>query len=88
METSIFDFIKNASDETLMKMAELTQTEQRKREEQKEETQQKYYTFSGTWSWGCWATSEEDARRQFDFDASTEDINIDYEHTQIEVDDF
>ena len=29
MEISIFDYIRNASDETLMKMAELTQTEQR-----------------------------------------------------------
>lgn len=48
MEMSIFDFIKNASDETLMKMAELTQTEQRERKAQKEKAEQKHYTFSGT----------------------------------------
>jgi len=87
MEISIFDYIRNASDETLMEIAKLTQTEQHKREEQKK-VEKKYYTFSGTWSWGCWATSEEDARQQFDFDASPEDIDIVYEHTQIDVDDF
>jgi len=86
METSIFDFIKNASDETLMKMAELTQTEQRKREEQKEETQQKYYTFSGTWSWGCWATSNKEAWDKF-WDSDLEDFDLDYGHAQVEVDD-
>ena len=87
MEISIFDYIKNASDETLMEMAKLTQTEQRKREVQKEEAKQKYYTFSGTWSWGCWATNEEEAKDKFD-DSYIEDIDIDYESAQIEVDEF
>lgn len=87
MEISVFDYIKNASDETLMEMAKLTQTEQRKREMQKEEAKNRYYAFSGTWAWGCWATSEEDARRQFDNDAYPEMLDIDYDHIQIEVDD-
>ena len=85
MEISIFDYIKNASDETLMKMAELTQTEQREHEAQKEEAKQKYYTFIGTWSWGCWAANEKEAWDKFD-DSYIEDIDIDYESTLIEVD--
>lgn len=86
MEISTFDYIANASDEALMKMAELIQTEQRKREEQKEEAKQKYYTFSGTWSWGCWATSEKEAWDKFN-DSYIEDFDLDYGHTQMEVDD-
>ena len=88
MEISIFDYIKNASDETLMKMAELAQTEQRKREAQKEEARKKYYTFSGSWSWGCWATSYDDARQQFEDEAYPEMLNIDYDHPEVEVDDY
>ena len=87
MDISIFDFIKNASDETLMKMAELAQTEQHKREAQREEAKKKYYTFSGSWCWGCWATSYDDARQQFDSDAYPEMLDIDYDHMEVEVDD-
>ena len=86
MEMSIFDFIKNASDETLMEMAKLTQTEQQEREVKKE-AKKRYYTFSGTWAWGCWATSEKDARQQFEFDAYPEMMDIDYDHMKVEVDD-
>lgn len=86
MEMSIFDFIKSASDETLMKMAELTQAEQREREEQKEAERQKYYTFSGTWAWGCWATNEDEAWDKFR-DSDLEEFDIDYGHAQVEVDD-
>lgn len=85
MEISISDYIRNASDETLMKMAELAQAEQRKREVQKE-TKKKYYTFSGTWSWGCWATNEDEAWDKFR-DSDIEDFDIDYGHAQVEVDD-
>jgi hypothetical protein len=49
------------------------------------EPKKKYYTFSGTWSWGCWATSEKEARKQFD-EAYAEDIDIEYDHIEIEVD--
>ena len=51
---------------------------------QKPKPEKKHYTFSGGWSWDCWATDVEDAERQF-FKAYDEDINIDYEHT-IKVD--
>ena len=44
-----------------------------------------YYTFSGVWSWGCWATSEEEARRMFD-DADISIIDIDCDHIEVEVD--
>ena len=86
MEISIFDYIKNTSDETLMKMAELAQTEQREREAQKEKAKNKYYAFSGTWSWGCWATNEKEAKNKFDDEAYPEDLYIDYDNVQIEVD--
>ena len=86
MEMSISDFIKSASDETLMEMAKLTQAEQRERETQKEKVEQKYYTFSGTWSWGCWAANEKEAWDKL-MDSYIEDIDIDYAHAQMEVDD-
>lgn len=86
MNISIFDYIKNMSDDDLSKIAVFTQTEQRERETQKEEAKQKYYTFIGTWSWGCWAANEKEAWDKFD-DSYIEDIDIDYESTRIEVDD-
>ena len=86
MEMSISDFIKNASDETLMEMAKLTQAEQHKREEQKEAERQKCYTFSGTWAWSCWAANEDEAWTKFN-ESYIEDLDIDYGHAQVEVDD-
>lgn len=87
MNISIFDYIKNMSDDDLSKIAIFTQAEQQKREEQKEEAKKKYYTFSGTWAWGCWATSYENARQQFESDAYPEMLDIDYDHMEVEVDD-
>lgn len=46
---------------------------------------EKYYIFNGSWSWGCWATDREEARKQFD-EAYTEDFDIDCDHIEIEVD--
>jgi S-formylglutathione hydrolase FrmB len=88
MEISIFDYIRNASDETLMEMAKLTQTEQHKREAQKEEAKNKYYSFSGSWSWGCWATSYDEALQRFEDEAYPEMLDIDYDHPEVEVDDY
>lgn len=45
---------------------------------------EKYYIFSGFWSWGCWATSEEDARKQYD-DIYLDDLSIDTDNFVIEV---
>ena len=86
MKLSILNYIKSASDETLMEMAKLTQAEQREREAQKEKVEEKYYTFSGTWAWGCWATNEDEAWDKFR-DSDLEDFDIDYGHAQVEVDD-
>ena len=44
---------------------------QHKEKEKKEE----YYTFIGTWSWTCYATSEEDAIRQY-HNTYNEDLGI------------
>lgn len=48
---------------------------------------EKYYIFSGSWSWGCLAKNEEEARKQFDdADLMDDEINIDCDHIEIEVD--
>jgi hypothetical protein len=48
---------------------------------------EKYYIFSGSWYWGCWAENEEEARKQFDdADLMGDEINIDCDHIEIEVD--
>ena len=52
----------------------------------REKPKNKYYTFSGMWSWGCWAENIDDAKRQFE-DVYNEDIDIDTDHVEIEVDD-
>lgn len=44
-----------------------------------------YYTFSGMWSWGCWAANEDEARDKFD-DADLDDFDIDFSHVEVEVD--
>jgi len=43
-----------------------------------------YYTFSGAWSWGCWATSKEEAHDKFD-NADLDEFDIDFSHVEIEV---
>lgn len=48
------------------------------------EPKEKYYIFSGSWYWGCWATDEEDARKQYD-DIYLDDINIDADNYKIKV---
>lgn len=42
--------------------------------------EQKYYSFSGTWSWGCYANSKEEAIAKFNDEAYIEELDIsDYE---------
>lgn len=45
---------------------------------------EKRYIVSGVWSWECWATSEEEARKQFNDDWT--DVELDLDHIEIEVD--
>ena len=40
--------------------------------------------YQGVWSWECWATSEEKARKQFNDDWT--DVELDLNHYEIEVD--
>ena len=51
---------------------------------QKPKLKEKYYTFSGSWSWGCWATSEEEARNKFN-DTDFDELDIECDHVKIEV---
>jgi len=44
----------------------------------------KHYIFSGVWSWDCWATNEEEARKQLDNDFVC--VDLDFDHIEIEVD--
>lgn len=43
-----------------------------------------YYTFSGVWSWGCWASNEKEARDKFN-DTDLDEFDIDCDHIEIEV---
>ncbi len=45
---------------------------------------EKYYIFSGMWSWGCWAFSEEEARKQFD-NTFLDEFDIDTDNCKIKV---
>ena len=51
---------------------------------QESKPKEKYYTFSGSWSWGCWATNEEEAHNKFD-DTDLDELDIDCSHVKIEV---
>ena len=42
----------------------------------KEPPKKKYYTFSGTWSWGCYAESKEEAIEKFNDEAYIEEFDI------------
>ena len=48
------------------------------------ELKEKRYVFSGVWFWECWATSEEEARKQFNNDWT--DVELGLDHYEIEVD--
>jgi hypothetical protein len=52
---------------------------------QPHEPKQNHYTFSGVWSWDCWAENEEEARKQFN-EVYSEDLDIDCDHIEVEVD--
>ena len=51
---------------------------------QESKPKEKYYIFSGSWYWGCWATNEEEARKQYD-DIFLDDLSIDTDDVQIKV---
>ena len=53
----------------------------------REKPKTQYYVFSGMWSWACEASSREEAIKLFD-EAYAEDINIDFDHYELEVEDF
>lgn len=51
---------------------------------QKSKRKEKYYTFNGSWSWGCWATSNEEAYDKFG-EAGLDDFNIVCDRIKIEA---
>lgn len=65
--------IKNLTDEELGELLDLIVNRQLEKAKKKEPDH--YYEFTGTWSWGVWAPSKEEAVECFK-DAYTEEFEI------------
>lgn len=60
------DLMKNLTDEEICVMLkDLTDIQKERRQEEKEEPEH-FYEFTGTWSWGDWAKSKEEAVKAFE----------------------
>lgn len=46
---------------------------------------EKWYEFTGTWSWGCYATSIKEAESKLKEDVYAEDLDIDFDNYTWEV---
>lgn len=75
------DRLKDLTDEELCEMLKDLKDLQEERQKEKEEPEH-YYEFTGTWSWGVWAKSKEEAVECFnnsyieDFDLLTDDYKV------------
>ena len=74
------------TDEELQELIDSFKAEQDKRLADTVQPKQQYYIFTGEWSWGCYATSEEDAKRQFE-DAFYDELSIDDQTYEVRVED-
>ena len=59
------DLMKNLTDEEICAMLKDLKDIQEERQKEKEEPEH-YYEFTGTWSWGVWAKSKEEAVKDFE----------------------
>jgi len=50
----------------------------------KENNEMKFYLFGGSWTWGCWATSFEEACKKHDNEMYPDDMDMD-ESNSVEV---
>lgn len=75
------DRLKDLTDEELCEMLKDLKDLQEERQKEKEEPEH-YYEFTGTWSWGVWAKSKEEAVECFnnsyieDFDLLTDEYKV------------
>ena len=75
------DLMKNLTDEEIRVMLEDLRDVQCERQKAKEESNH-YYEFTGTWSWGVWAPSKEEAVECFkesypeEFDICTDEYKV------------
>ena len=68
------DHLKALTDEELCEMLKDLKDLQEERQKEKEEPEH-YYEFTGTWSWGVWTKSKEEAEQYFN-ESYIEDFNI------------
>lgn len=68
------DRLKDLTDEEICEMLKDLKDLQEERQKEKEEPEH-YYEFTGTWSWGVWAKSKEEAVECFN-NSYIEDFNI------------
>lgn len=78
------DRLKDLTDEELCEILKDLKDLQEKRQKEKEEPEH-YYEFTGTWSWGVWAKSKEEAVECFN-NSYIEDFDIYADEYKIEVD--
>ena len=75
------DRLEYLTDEELCEMLKDLKDLQEERQKEKEEPEH-YYEFTGTWSWGVWAKSKEEAVECFnnsyieDFDLLTDEYKV------------
>lgn len=75
------DHLEALTDEELCEMLKDLTLLQEERQKEKEEPEH-YYEFTGTWSWGVWAKSKEEAVECFnnsyieDFDLLTDEYKV------------
>lgn len=75
------DRLKDLTDEEICEILKDLKDLQEERQKEKEEPEH-YYEFTGTWSWGVWAKSKEEAVECFnnsyieDFDLLTDEYKV------------
>lgn len=77
--------LKNLTDKELNELLDEIINHQMERARE-EETPLHYYTFSGKWSFGCWARSQEEAEQYME-EATIELFDLDLESVEMEVND-
>ena len=77
------NFFDGLSDTDIKKMINDLNFMLEKRQMEKEQPKQKEYTFSGTWTYCCWAYDLDEAKMKFD-SAFLEELDIDTDHYEVE----
>ncbi len=76
------DRLKDLTDEEIRAVLKYLNDLQEERQQEAKEEPEHYYEFTGTWSWGVWAKSKEEAVECFnnsyleDFDLLTDEYEV------------